>query len=477
VSEVVERTEQLIDGRWVESHNPDRLEVTNSTTEEVIARVPAGAVEDSEAAVDAARRAFDEWAATPRQERGKYLVRIADAMRPHAEEIARHVSAEVGTPLGMARIVHAEMPIDKLASYAEVAERFEWEEQIGATKVIKAPVGVVGAITPWNYPLNQIVQKVAPALVAGCTVVLKPSEVAPLSAYALADAFVEVGLPPGVFNMVCGLGPVVGEVLARHPEVDMVSFTGSTRAGKRISELAAQTVKRVALEMGGKSANILLDDADMDVALPAGLRACYFNAGQTCAALTRMLVPRERHDEVVERLAAMADELAVGDPSEDVDLGPLVSATQFERVRSYIQQGIEEGATLVAGGPELPEGIETGYFVRPTIFANVDNSMTIAQEEIFGPVLSVIPYDTEDEAVAIANDTIYGLSGAVWSDDVDRAEAVARRLRTGMVRINEGGPAEGTPFGGFKQSGLGRESGRFGLEEFVEIQTVNRPVA
>jgi betaine-aldehyde dehydrogenase len=332
---------------------------------------------------------------------------------------------------------------------------------------------VIGCITPWNYPLHQVIAKVAPALAAGCTVVLKPSEVAPLTAFILAEIIDDAGLPAGVFNLVTGLGPVVGEALASHEDVDMISFTGSTRAGKRVSELAAHTVKRVALELGGKSANIILDDADFDKAVRGGVNNCYFNSGQTCSAHTRMLVPRERHDEAVQIAKEAAEAFTVGDPREGkAKLGPLVSEVQRDRVRGYIRKGQEEGATLVTGGAEAPEGLDKGYFIRPTVFSNVSNNMTIAREEIFGPVLSIIPYENEDDAVRIANDTMYGLAGGVWSADLERAKRVARRLRTGQVDINGGKFNALAPFGGYKQSGNGREMGKYGLEEFLETKSL-----
>jgi acyl-CoA reductase-like NAD-dependent aldehyde dehydrogenase len=358
-------------------------------------------------------------------------------------------------------------------SMPDLLEHVVWEQEIGNSQVIREPVGVVGAITPWNYPLHQIALKVAPALAAGCTVVLKPSEVAPLNAFVLAEIIDELDLPAGVFNLVTGTGPVVGEAIASHKGIDMVSFTGSTRAGKRVSELAAQTVKPVALELGGKSANVILDDADLETAVTDGIAKCYLNSGQTCSALTRMLVPREKLEEAERIAAAVAEKTKVGDPfEEDTRLGPLVSEVQRERVRDYIQKGIDEGAKLVTGGSEPPEGLDRGYFVRPTVFSDVSNDMTIAQEEIFGPVLAIIPYDDEDDAVRIANDSAYGLAGGVWSADEERAKRVARRIRTGQIEINGGVFNPLAPFGGYKQSGHGREAGHFALEEFLQVKAM-----
>ncbi len=347
------------------------------------------------------------------------------------------------------------------------------DEKIGNSLVVKEPVGVVGAITPWNYPLHQVAAKVAPALAAGCTVVLKPSEVAPLSAFILAEIIHGVGLPAGVFNLVSGDGPTVGEAIAGHAEVDMVSFTGSTRAGKRVSEIASKTVKRVALELGGKSANVILDDADIPKAVHGGVQNCYLNSGQTCSAWTRMIVPKSKHDEVVRLAKQAAESFKLGNPLDAATkLGPLVSKKQQERVRGYIRKGIEEGATLVTGGAEQPEGLPKGYFVRPTVFANVKTGMTIAQEEIFGPVLCILAYEDEEDAIRIANDTVYGLAGGVWSSNSERAERVARRLRTGQVDINGGNFNPMAPFGGYKQSGRGRELGKFGFEEYLEIKSL-----
>lgn len=462
-----------IDGAWVPSTGTGMIDVINATTEAVMGQVPEGTADDVDRAVQAARRAFDGWAATPVEERGKYLDRITEGLQARMGDIAEVIAGEVGMPINLAMMIQAGLPTITFGSMSEIAGAFTWEEQVGTSVVVREPVGVVGAITPWNYPLHQIAAKVAPALVAGCTVVLKPSEVAPLNAFILAEVIDEVGLPAGVFNLVTGVGAVVGEAIAGHPEVDMVSFTGSTRAGKRVSELAAATVKRVALELGGKSPNVILDDADLVRAVKAGVGACFLNSGQTCSALTRMLVPRPLLAEAERVAVETAETYTPGDPhDQNTRLGPLVSAAQRDRVRGYITKGIEEGAKLLTGGAEPPEGLDTGFFVRPTVFSEVRPGMTIEQEEVFGPVLVIIPYDTEDEAVAIANDTVYGLAGGVWSGDPERAKRVARRIRTGQVEINGGSFNPLAPFGGFKQSGHGRELGKFGLEEFLEVKSL-----
>ena len=462
-----------IDGAWVAPSGKDTLDVINSTTEEVMATIPAGDATDVDRAVKAAKAAFPAWSQTSVQDRAKFLTRINEGLSARADEVANIVSEEVGMPKMLSTLIQVGLPQGSFAVNAQLVEGFQFEEQVGNSLVVREPVGVVGCITPWNYPLHQIAAKVAPALAAGCTVVLKPSEVAPLNAFILAEIIDDAGLPAGVFNLVSGVGPVVGEAIASHPDVDMVSFTGSTRAGKRVSELAAQTVKRVALELGGKSANVILDDADFEKAVADGVGKCYLNSGQTCSALTRMLVPRSRLAEAEAIAVKTAETFTPGDPFKPATrLGPLVSAVQRDRVRGYIQKGIDEGAKLVTGGAEAPEGLDKGYFVKPTVFSDVGRDMTIAQEEIFGPVLSILPYDTEEEAVEIANDTVYGLAGGVWSGDPERAKRVALQLRTGQVEVNGGGFNLMAPFGGYKQSGHGRELGKYGLEEFLEVKSL-----
>jgi aldehyde dehydrogenase (NAD+) len=467
------RDRLYIDGAWVAPARTDTIDVLDSTTEEVIGTIPSGTAADVDRAIRAARAAFEGWARISAPERAKYTSRIAEGLGVRMTEISQLIAREVGTPVNLSAIIQVGLPIATFASMAEIVDQVPWEETVGNSLVVREPVGVVGAVTPWNYPLHQIAAKVAPALAAGCTVVLKPSQVAPLNAFVLAELMHEIGLPPGVFNLVSGTGPEVGEAITCHREVDMVSFTGSTRAGKRVAELAGAMVKRVALELGGKSANVILPDADFGRAVSVGVTMCFLNSGQTCSALTRMLVPRDRLAEAEEIAARTAMASVPGNPFDDATrIGPLVSAAQRERVRAYIQKGIDEGAKLVTGGVDPPEGLEKGFFVRPTVFSEVRRDMAISQEEIFGPVLSILPYDTEDEAIEIANDSIYGLSGAVWSADPEHAIRVARRIRTGQVDINGGSFNPLAPFGGFKQSGHGRELGKFGLEEFLETKSL-----
>ncbi len=462
----------FVNGSWVPSTGTGTLSVTDSATEEVIATIPDGTAADVDAAVAAAKAAFPAWSALSNEERAGYLMKIHAGLEARTDELAETIAREVGMPVALCHRVQVGLPKANFAVTAQLLGTYQFEQEIGNSLVVREAIGVVGCITPWNYPLHQIALKVAPALAAGNTVVVKPSEVAPINAFILAEIVEEAGLPAGVFNLVTGVGPVVGEAISGHPDIDMVSFTGSTRAGKRVAEVASQTVKKVSLELGGKSANVILDDADFTKAVANGVGKCFMNSGQTCTALTRMLVPRERLAEAEGIATAAAANFAPGNPFEKVMMGPLVSAVQRERVRGFITTGIDEGATLLTGGAEAPEGLPTGYYVQPTIFSNVTRDMTIAREEIFGPVLSIIPYDTEDEAIEIANDTIYGLAGGVWSGDPDRAKRVARRIRAGQVEVNGGSFNVMAPFGGYKQSGLGREAGQFGLEEFMEVKSL-----
>ena len=467
------RDKFYINGLWTAAKGGRSIDVINASTEEVMGRIPEGTPADVDAAVAAARAAFDGWAATPAAERAAYLQKIHEGLKARMEEIGRLIAGEVGMPLKLATMIQAGSPAATFGMYAKLLGSFAFEEKVGNSLILREPVGVVAAITPWNYPLHQIAAKVAPALAAGCTVVLKPSEVAPLNAFVLAEIIHAAGLPAGVFNLVTGYGPVVGEALAAHPEVDMVSFTGSTRAGKRVSELASATVKRVALELGGKSAAVVLEDADLAAAVKGTINACFLNSGQTCSAHTRLLVPESKYEEAAKIAVELAKGFTVGDPfGGTAKLGPLVSELQRERVRSYIRKGIEGGAELLAGGAEPPEGLPKGYYVKPTIFGRVKPDASIAQEEIFGPVLAIITYKDEDDAVRIANSTPYGLGGGVWSKDEEHAKKVAKRMRTGQVDIN-GGPFNlQAPFGGYKQSGNGRELGRYGMEEFLEYKSL-----
>ena len=468
------RTEHVIGGDYVPGSGAD-IEVVNPATEQVIGSVPAGTESDVDAAVAAARNAFENWSRTPAAERAAVVRRISEGIAARRDEIAATVTAEMGAPITFATQVQASVPVATSAGLADVVEDgFAWTEESGNSLIVREPIGVVAAITPWNYPLHQIVAKVAAALAAGCTVVLKPSEVAPLTAAIFTEVVAEAGVPAGVVNLVHGTGPVVGEALAAHPDVDMVSFTGSTRAGRRVSAVAAETVKRVALELGGKSANVVLEDADLTKAVKLGVAGCFPNGGQSCNALSRMLVPESRHDEAVRIAVDAVAKYGVGDPTEDsTRVGPMVSDAQRDRVVDYINKGVSEGATLATGGPERPEGLDSGYYVRPTVFTGVSPEMTIAREEIFGPVLSILPYRDEDEAVRIANDSEYGLAGSVFGSD-ERALAVANRLRAGQIAVNGGSFNPVAPFGGYKQSGNGREFGKFGLEEFLEVKSIQR---
>jgi len=462
-----------IDGDWRPAAGGGTIEVVNPADEEVIGAVPAGSAEDVDAAVRAARAALPAWAATPPAERAARIGALRDALAARRETIAATVTAELGAPISFSQAVHAGLPVTVAGTYAALAAEHPFEERLGNSLVLHEPVGVVGAITPWNYPLHQIVAKAAPALAAGCTMVLKPAEDTPLVAQLFAEAVHEAGLPPGVFNLVTGLGPVAGQALAGHEGVDMVSFTGSTAVGRRIGALAGGAVKRVALELGGKSANVILPGADLARAVKAGVANVMANSGQTCSAWTRMLVHTDRYDEAVELAAAATARYVPGDPADPATrLGPVVSARQRERVTGYIRTGIEEGATLVAGGPDAPEGRERGWYVRPTVFADVTPEMTIAREEIFGPVLSILRYQDTEDALRIADDSVYGLAGAVWAGDEAEAVAFARRLRTGQVDINGGRFNPLAPFGGYKQSGVGRELGPHGLTEYLQTKSL-----
>ncbi|MCT9093110.1 aldehyde dehydrogenase family protein [Streptomyces sp. ASQP_92] len=454
-----------IDGEWRAAAGRDTIAVLNPVDEQVIDHVPAGTAEDVDAAVRAARAALPAWAATPPAERAAKLAALRDGLLARKDEIAATISAELGAPLPFAQNVQTGLPIAVAGSYADLAASYAFEERIGNSTVHLEPVGVVGAITPWNYPLHQIVNKVAPALAAGCTIVLKPAEDTPLTAQLFAEAVHEAGLPAGVFNLVTGLGPVAGQALAEHDGVDLVSFTGSTAVGRQIGATAGAAVKRVALELGGKSANVILPSADLAKAVNVGVANVMGNSGQTCSAWTRMLVHADHYDEAVELAAAAAAKYTVGDR-----VGPLVNAKQLARVRGYIEKGVEEGARIVAGGPEAP--LEQGYYVSPTVFADVTPEMTIAQEEIFGPVVSILKYEDEEDALRIANGTVYGLAGAVWAGDEAEAVAFARRMDTGQVDINGGRFNPLAPFGGYKQSGVGRELGVHGLTEYLQTKSL-----
>jgi aldehyde dehydrogenase (NAD+) len=462
-----------IDGKWINPIRVHDFSVINPSTEEAVATISLGSAADVDRAVAAAKRAFEPYSETSVDDRLRFLHRIIEVYQQRIEEMAETISHEMGAPLGLARAAQAPAGLAHLSEIVKVLEQFKFEELKGSTLMRKEPIGVCGLITPWNWPMNQIVCKVAPALAAGCTMVLKPSEQAPLSAYLFARILDEAGLPPGVFNLVNGDGPTVGAAISSHPDVAMISFTGSTRAGVAVASAAAPGVKRVTQELGGKSANIILDDADLANAVKEGVQACFRNSGQSCNAPTRMLVPRSKMAEAVKAAQGAADATKVGDPFiEGTHIGPLASKVQFEKVQDLISKGIEEGATLVTGGPGRPDGLAKGYFLKPTVFADVRNDMTVAREEIFGPVLCIIPYENEDDAVRIANDTPYGLSGFVTAGDIERARRVAKRIRSGNVHINGARVDFGGCFGGYKQSGNGREWGEAGLEEFLELKAI-----
>ena len=462
-----------INGEWVDPVQANTLDVINPATENPVGQISLGGSADVDKAVAAARAAFPGFSQTTRDERIALLERLIDCYKKRYDEMAQAISAEMGAPVKFASTAQAGSGIGHLKSTLKALKTFEFEEELGGTRVFKEPIGVCGFITPWNWPINQIACKVAPALATGCTMVLKPSEIAPLSAHVFARMISDAGVPPGVFNLVDGDGPTVGAYMASHPDIDMMSFTGSTRAGVLVAKAAADTVKRVAQELGGKSANIILDDADLAKAVTAGVFNCMSNTGQSCNAPSRMLVHEDQFDEAVEFARAAAEKIIPGDPNDPkTRMGPVVSQLQFDKIQNLIQKGIDEGATVAIGGTGKPNGLETGFYVRPTIFARANNDMTIARDEIFGPVLTMIPYKDEEEAITIANDTVYGLAGYVSSGDLNRARRVASRLRTGMVHLNDAPNDNNAPFGGYKQSGNGREWGAHAFEDFLETKAV-----
>jgi len=462
-----------IDGEWVDPVLARPFDVISPATEEPAATISLGSAADVDRAVRAAKAAFPAYSQSSKDERVALLERILAAYQARLDDVAKAITTEMGAPAWLAKRAQAATGIAHLSQIIKVLKAYEFSSTRGTTLIAREAIGVCGFITPWNWPINQTVCKVAPALAAGCTIVLKPSEFAPLSALLLAEALEAAGVPKGVFNLVNGDGASVGQAIASHPDVDMVSFTGSTRAGILVAKAAADTVKRVHQELGGKSANIILADADLQKAVTGGVQACFTNSGQSCNAPTRMFVPMDRHDEAAAIAKSAAERVKAGDPAaKDTIIGPVVNEAQFNKIQRLIQSGISEGATLVTGGPGRPDGLNRGYFVRPTVFANVRPDMTIAREEIFGPVLSILPYQTEAQVIALANDTVYGLSGYVQSGDIDRARKVAARLRVGTVHLNGAGPDFAAPFGGYKQSGNGREWGEFGFEEFLEIKAI-----
>ena len=462
-----------INGEWVDPIDPKSLDVINPATEEVIGKIAMGNSQDVNKAVAAAKEAFESFSQTTKEERLALMGKILEVYQSRYDEIAETISSEMGAPLWLSKAAQAATGAGHFGTFMEVLKNYNFDEDKGTTRLRKEPVGVCGLITPWNWPINQIACKVAPALAAGCTMVLKPSEVSPLNAVIFAEVLHEAGVPAGVFNLVNGDGLSVGEAMSSHPDIDMMSFTGSTRAGVAVAKASADTVKRVSQELGGKSANIILDDADFNQSVAGGVTGCFMNSGQSCNAPTRMLVPADRQDEAVAIAKATAEATVVGDPKEVAagGIGPVVSEVQFNKIQGLIEKGIEEGATLVAGGPGKPEGFNAGYYVKPTIFSDVSNDMTIAREEIFGPVLSILPYKDEDDAISIANDTEYGLSGYV-SGSQEKAQKFAEKFRSGNVHVNGAGPDFNAPFGGYKKSGNGREWGDLGFEEFLEIKAI-----
>jgi aldehyde dehydrogenase (NAD+) len=462
-----------INGEWVDPVKPATIDVVNPATEEVFTKISAGSAADVDKAVAAAHAAFPSFSQTTKAERVALLSKILEVYEKRFDDIVLAVSSEMGAPLSLAKNAQAAAGKAHLAYTLKALNAMEFEEQRGITRIMREAIGVVGLITPWNWPLNQIAAKVAPAIAAGCTMILKPSEVAPITGTIFAEIMHEAGVPKGVFNLVNGDGPNVGQVLAAHPQVDMMSFTGSTRAGIIVAKTAADTVKRVCQELGGKSPNIILADADIEAAVKAGVFGCFNNSGQSCNAPTRMLVPEDQYDLVVKAAKEAAALHKVGDPNaSDTTLGPVVSEVQFKKIQALIEVGIKEGAELIAGGTGRPEGISKGYYVRPTIFGKVNNNMTIAREEIFGPVLTILPYKTEEEAIAVANDTVYGLSASVESKDIEHAAKVARQIRAGQVKITSSAWDFEAPFGGYKQSGNGREFADWGIHDFLEVKAV-----
>jgi aldehyde dehydrogenase (NAD+) len=470
---VKEALQFYINGQWVDPATPKTLEVVNPATEEPCATISMGSEADLDKAVAAAKAAFPAWSATSREDRVKIFEKIIEVYQTRYDEIAETISTEMGAPIWLAKAAQAATGLAHFQTNMEVLKNYAFEETRGTTQIVKEPIGVCGFITPWNWPVNQIVCKVAPALAAGCTMVLKPSEVAPMNAIILAEILHEAGVPAGVFNLVNGDGPSVGAPLSAHKDVDMVSFTGSTRAGILVAKAAADTVKRVTQELGGKSPNIILEDADLEKAVAGGIQGVMMNSGQSCNAPTRMFVPASKNDEAKAIAKAAAEQVKVGDPFTDgTTIGPVVSEVQYNKIQDLIQKGIDEGATLLTGGVGRPDGLNKGYYVRPTVFADVTPDMTISREEIFGPVLSILSYETEEQAIEMANDTEYGLSSYVQSGDIEHARKVASKIRAGDVHLNGAGPDFNAPFGGYKQSGNGREWGEHGIEEFLETKAV-----